>query len=362
MQLVDVRAPVEVARGAFPDAWTLPILVDGEREAVGTCYRQHGPVAAVELGMQLTREHRDSRVTAWRDAVERADRPVAFTCWRGGDRSRIAQEWLGDVDVARVRGGTKALRRFLMECLPEQVAATRTVVLAGLTGSGKTEVLHALAAEASPELLVMDLEGLANHRGSAFGGFANGQPAQQTFDHHVASALRLAAPRLMVAEDESRNIGRVRLPPSIWSAIAREPVVMLEAPMHERIARIAQEYVFDATEDSHGVSPVSSSNAVPITLPRAVVRARLTANLEKIGKRLGAKLLKNCIAVLDAADSDARWFTVEAHAAWIEALLQHYYDPLYLRSLSKLDRPVLFQGSDLEIRAWLQAESQTAPG
>src|SRR5690606_884788 len=145
VQLLDVRAPTEVARCGLPGSVTLPILTDDERQQVGTCYRLHGQDAAVRLGLELTAPHQAIRVTAWRQAVEHAAGQAAFACWRGGQRSRIAQAWLGDEQVPRVAGGTKALRQYLMARLPEHFAASSAVVISGLTGCGKTDVLHALA-------------------------------------------------------------------------------------------------------------------------------------------------------------------------------------------------------------------------
>ncbi|MEE3327999.1 MAG: tRNA 2-selenouridine(34) synthase MnmH, partial [Myxococcota bacterium] len=175
-QLLDVRAPGEVHRSGIPGALSLPILNDEERHAVGQCYHANGNAAAVALGVELTAPHREARVASWREAVAASERPTAFACWRGGQRSGIATEWLGDPNVSRVQGGTKALRRYLMASLESRFAQTETLVISGLTGCGKTDFLHRLQQVVGPDVLALDLEGLANHRGSAFGGFRAGQP------------------------------------------------------------------------------------------------------------------------------------------------------------------------------------------
>ena len=113
-QLIGVRAPVEVQNSAIPGALSLPILGDEERAAVGTCYHERGNAAAVALGVELTAPHREARVESWREAVAASELPTTFACWRGGQRSGIAEQWLGDSNVSRVQGGTKARRRFLM--------------------------------------------------------------------------------------------------------------------------------------------------------------------------------------------------------------------------------------------------------
>jgi len=340
-QVLDVRAPIEVDRCGIPGALSLPILSDEERAAVGTCYRTEGQQAAIALGVALTAPHRDARIAAWRDAVLASDRPVAFACWRGGQRSGIATQWLGDVGVPRVQGGTKALRRYLMDSLQAQFAKTRPLVISGLTGCGKTDLLHQLVKVVPQDVLALDLEGLANHRGSAFGGFPAGQPSQQTFENELAVAVHLSAPRVTLLEDEARNVGRLEVPEYVYDATKQSPVVLLEATQVERRARIAREYVFAPSEASS----------------RAVVRADLEANLHKLAKRLGGVRMAACLEALQYADHDDRWFTIDAHTPWIDILLLHYYDKFYDRAMTRLARPVAFQGSAEEVLAWFAAQS-----
>jgi len=335
-QLLDVRAPVEVHRSGIPGAISLPILNDEERAAVGTCYHEHGHAAAVALGVELTAPHREARVASWREAVTASERPTAFTCWRGGQRSGIATEWLGDSNVSRVQGGTKALRQYLMASLESQFARTETLVISGRTGCGKTDLLHELRKVEPQDVLALDLEGLANHRGSAFGGFPAGQPSQQTFENDLAATVHLAAPRMTVLEDEGRFVGRVEVPEYIFTQAQQSPVVILEASQAERVARIVREYVFEPTERSS----------------RAVVRQDLEADINKLAKRLGGTRLAECLEGLAFADHEQRWFSIDAHTPWVDGLLRHYYDKYYDRSMTRLARPIAFQGSAKEILAW----------
>src|SRR5262249_43518466 len=147
-----------------PSAINLPLLTDSERAAIGTHYKAHGQQAAIELGESLVSgDTRAARIDAWRTFV--AAHPTAMLyCWRGGLRSQIAQDWLREAGVAvpRVAGGYKALRRTCMVAIDEFSASARLLVVGGRTGSGKTELLGAFANS-------IDLERLANHRGSAFG-------------------------------------------------------------------------------------------------------------------------------------------------------------------------------------------------
>ena len=335
-QLLDVRAPVEVHRSGIPGALSLPILNDKERAAVGTCFHAHGQAAAVALGVELTSPHREARVAAWREAVAASERPTAFACWRGGMRSGIATEWLADSKVSRVHGGTKALRRYLMASLEAQIASTETLVISGLTGCGKTDLLHALRRFVPHDVLALDLEGLANHRGSAFGGFAAGQPAQQTFENDLAATVHLAAPRMTLLEDEARFVGHVEVPEYIFTKIKQSPVVILETTQAERVARIVREYVFEPTKLSS----------------RAVVRQELELNLKKLAKRLGGVHMAECLEALAVADHEERWLSLDAHTPWVDVLLRHYYDKLYDRAITRLARPIAFQGCAEEVLAW----------
>jgi tRNA 2-selenouridine synthase len=341
-QLLDVRAPVEVHRSGIPGALSLPILNDEERAAVGTCYHEHGQAAAVALGVELTAPHREARVATWREAVAASDRPTAFACWRGGMRSGIATGWLGDSNVSRVQGGTQALRRYLMASLESQFARTETLAISGLTGCGKTDLLHELQKVVPQDVLALDLEGLANHRGSAFGGFPAGQPAQQTFENDLAATVHLAAPRMTLLEDEARFIGHVEVPETIFSKIKQSPVVILEATHAERVARIVREYVFEPTE----------------LLSRAVVRQKLEVNLNKLAKRLGGVHMAECLEALAFADHEQRWFSLDGHTVWVDVLLRHYYDKLYDRAMTRLARPIAFQGCAEEVLAWFAENSE----
>ena len=338
-QLLDVRAPIEVEQSAVPGALSHPILTNEERAAVGKCYHECGNAAAVTLGVKLTAPHREARVASWREAAAASDRPTAFACWRGGQRSGIATEWLGDPNVSRVQGGTKALRHFLMASLESQFERTQTRVISGLTGCGKTELLHALRKMLPEDVLALDLEGLANHRGSAFGGFPAGQPAQQTFENALAATVHLAAPRMTLVEDEARFVGHVEVPGYIYDQIQKSPVVILEATQAERISRIVEEYVFDPSKQS----------------TRAEVRQGLEANLNKLSKRLGGTHLAECLEALDYADHEERWLSVDAHAPWVDGLLRNYYDKLYTRAVTRLGRPVAFRGCAEDVLAWFAA-------
>lgn len=327
--LIDVRSPVEFARGKLPDAVNLPLLDDEERDAVGKEYKARGRDAAVALGHSLVADDvKASRIAAWHDFAV-AHPQAMITCWRGGLRSEIAQTWLAEagVELPRVAGGVKALRRFGLDVIAESSAKRRFVLVGGRTGTGKTPVVRKARVH-------VDLEALANHRGSAFGGFPTPQPPPVTFENALAVALlRLPASEPIVVEDESRTIGRLALPEPLYLAMGRAPIALLEVDHAQRVDNIYQEYVVDADEP----------------------RQHLPARLERIEPRLGGVRYREVAALMDSAfeetDPDEQR---AAHHHWIERLLRYYYDPMYDYQLKgKMDRVVMRGGVD-EVTAYLR--------
>ena len=333
--LVDLRSPGEFARGAFPGAVNLPLLTDDERRQVGIRYKQAGSDAAIDLGNRLVSGGlKESRVQGWRDLVGEHPDAVLY-CWRGGLRSEIAQAWLADVGrtVPRVAGGYKALRSFCMRTLAREYA---WVVLAGRPGSDKTGILGDLTHH-------VDLEGLANHRGSAFGQRATPQPTPIAFENALAVRLlqltaeaadapdtAAEAARSPVAiEDESRTIGRLSVPAPIFEGMQRAPVVVVEADLDTRIARIHAQYV--GTDSG--------------------ARSRLEQALDNIQRRLGGDRHRQVRAHMrEAFETDS----AEAHHSWIGLLLDWYYDPMYDYQLAKKQDRIVFRGDRNAVTDYLR--------
>lgn len=329
--LIDVRAPVEVARGALPGALNRPILDDEERHRVGVRYAEAGQDAAYRLGVELTEAVMARRVADWREICRRG--PAAVCCWRGGLRSRLARELIGRDDVPRVRGGYKALRRHLRDSAAAALARKSTLVVTGLTGAGKTELLAEMERDG---VQVLDLEDAARHRGSAFG--ANGpQPSQGTFENEVAAALALDGSPLLVVEDESRNIGRRTLPPALWEAMESAPLLLLEAPLEERVRRIHRDYVLLPLERD-GLEPTLAA------LEEAIVRLR---------SRLGAAATERMLARLGTACREAPRDSA-SFAPIVTELLERHYDPLYRKALARSGRKVRARGDKETLLAWIR--------
>ena len=210
LPLMDTRAPIEFQKGAFPNAVNLPLMDDEERHAVGIRYRESGQQAAIELGEELVfAELRERRTAGWCQFAKTHPDGYLY-CFRGGLRSRTAQQWMRDagVEYPLIQGGYKAMRRFLLEQLEASVSSARFLLIAGKTGSGKTRVVEALERS-------VDLENLARHRGSTFGHLPEAQPSQIDFENALSIAfLRLheAIAGRIVLEDEGRLIGRLSLP------------------------------------------------------------------------------------------------------------------------------------------------------
>ena len=330
--LLDVRAPVEVAAGGLPFAVSEPILTDDERRQVGIRYKEAGQAEAVKLGYALTEPYLPGRIDAWRAVA--AVGPTAVMCWRGGLRSRLVTEFIGDEGV-RVEGGYKAIRKYLLKQLEPTLARYQTVVVGGLTGSGKTALLERLADV--HDLRVLDLEHEARHRGSAFGRLAEPQPAQATFENSVTVQLLLGFEKTLVLEDESRAIGRIDLPDPLFRTVQESPLVLVETPLEARVRRIHHDYVLSLSA-SLGVAETS---------------AYLSASLARLRKRLSGSVTDAALRVLTGAAASGCWHDPAAHEGWIVPLLNCYYDPLYRKGLERSARPVVFRGDLEACYSWL---------
>ena len=342
--LLDVRAPLEFNQGAFETAFNIPLMNDEERHNIGLCYKQKGHDAAVELGHRLVnKEARTPRIEAWSAFIDSHPNALLY-CFRGGQRSKISQQWLADsgYHITRLKGGYKAFRRFLIDFLdavPHQLLEKniQPIVLAGRTGAGKTIVLQQLEN-------AIDLEGLANHRGSAFGRHATPQPTQINFENQLSMALIrfFEIPnRNLIIEDEGRNIGSVSMSSDLFSALKSGPRVVVETPLTERIEITHQEYVLQAQTEY-------TSLADWVEFMRGA--------LGRIHKRLGGERYQRVSkAFEDALQTQQETGGTEGHRDWIEILLSEYYDPMYDYQMTKNDDPVIFQGSIDEVVKFLKA-------
>lgn len=342
--MMDLRAPVEFARGAFPTSSSLPLMTDDERHRVGTCYKQHGQDAAVRLGHRLVSgEIKAERVQAWIEFAQ-ANPDGYLYCFRGGMRSNITQQWLHEagVDYPLISGGYKALRGFLLDTLDAAAQECRFVQLGGLTGCGKTELLHQLGN-------ALDLEGQAHHRGSSFGRHATPQPTQINFENALAIDLlrkRDAGVERFVVEDENRGIGSCHVPLALHRRFMDSPLVWLEDSLDNRIERILRDYVIDLSAEFIRLKGEIEGFAA--------YAGRLRQSLHNIIKRLGSERYQRLSTIMDDALTQQQHSGItERHRDWIAALLNEYYDPMYrFQSERNADR-VVFRGKQSEVLEYL---------
>ena len=349
--MMDARAPVEFSKGAFPGVINLPLMTDIERQKVGTCYKQHGQDAAIKLGHQLVcGPVKDERVEAWL-AFAKANPNGYLYCFRGGLRSQTVQRWLQEagVDYPRIIGGYKAMRTFLLDTLHDAVTECDFVVLGGMTGTGKTEVVTQLANS-------LDLEGIANHRGSSFGKRATGQPAQIDFENRLAIDLlkkRDAGIEQFVLEDESRLVGSCNVPLELHQTMQDSSMVWLEDSFENRVERILRDYVTDLCAEFislHGEETGFDLFA-----------ERLLQSLKNIHKRLGGERLQRLQAIMqDALDEQRRIGKVDLHRGWIEGLLGEYYDPMCAYQREHKASRIEFAGTQNEVVAYLRERKAKA--
>ena len=239
--IIDARAPAEFTEDHVPGAISLPVLNDEERARVGTIYKQVSSFTARKLGAALV-----ARNVAEHLEGPLADKPGGWQplvyCWRGGQRSGSFATILAQVGwrVETLAGGYKSFRSLVVKQVYDTPVLPRVVVLDGNTGTAKTEILNRL-----PRLgvQVIDLEGMARHRGSLFGHMPGGQPSQKAFETAIAMALVRADPaRPLVVEAESAKVGDLRVPPMLWAAMCKAKRVIVEATLDERARYLTRAY------------------------------------------------------------------------------------------------------------------------
>ncbi|MCX7970559.1 MAG: tRNA 2-selenouridine(34) synthase MnmH [Negativicutes bacterium] len=294
--LIDVRSPVEFYRGHVPEAVNCPLFCDHERAEIGTLYKNCGKPAAVERGHEII----GPRLFSYLDdlAGHAAGRTPLVMCWRGGMRSAAVVEALRrrGLPARQISGGYKAWRRCLLEALAGfDLTGVKVFVLCGSTGVGKTQVINILKNRGMPAI---DLEELANHRGSIFGHIGKGEPCNSVgFDSRLLTELASCRPAgYLIFECESRRIGNVYLPDNVYQAIVGGSRILIRAAMADRVARILDEY----RPGCHDTGEIAEA-------------------LSAIARKLGGSLTGELHRLLAAGRLEE--FT--------ELLLRHYYDPLY---------------------------------
>ena len=296
--IIDVRSPGEFALDHLPGAVNLPVLDDAERAEVGTEYVQGSKFRARRNGAALVARNIARHLEGALADAPAGMKPLVY-CWRGGQRSHAMATIMDQVGwpVTMLAGGYQTWRRSVVRRLYDEPLLHRFVLIDGPTGVGKTDMLHRLA-EAGEQ--VLDLEALANHRGSLFGAMPGGQPSQKLFDSRLTAALATLDPARPVAvEAESSRVGAVTLPKQIWAAMQAGPVIELSASMPDRVDRIIRDYEF-FVQNSDLISKILNR------LPRHISKAQRAGWLEMVSQG--------------------------QTASFVQSLIETHYDPAYGRS------------------------------
>ena len=302
--VIDVRSPAEYAEDRIPGAINLPALSNDQRAEVGTLYKQVSAFDARKVGAAMVARNVADHVDGPLARFDGSWQPLVY-CWRGGQRSgsfaSILQQigWRADT----IKGGYQTYRRLVHDALYVDPLPHRLILLDGYTGTAKTAILHLLAQRG---VQIVDLEGLAAHRGSLLGGVAGGQPAQKGFESGLAQALlELDPDRPTIVEAESSKIGQIVLPKQVWAAMTAAPRIEVTAPLSARASYLTEAYA-DIIAD-------------PVLL-----RERL----QPIRNLRGHEVVNGWEALVDARDFPALAI----------ALMDQHYDAAYARSRKVDDR------------------------
>lgn len=346
--LIDVRAPIEFVKGAFIGSVNLPIMNDEERHLVGICYKEKGNEEATKLGHKLVSgEIKESRLNGWKDFIDKNPKAMIY-CFRGGSRSSIAQEWISKYrnhEIIKLEGGHKAFRNYLINELDPSIQTSKPIILSGFTGTGKTILLNQLENS-------IDLEGIANHRGSTFGRYSTPQPTQINFENNLAYRLiqhREKSYSHMILEDEGGNVGNNFLPKPLAAHFNTGSLVILDSPVEDRINLTLQEYVINS--QSEYIKQYGNE-----TLGMAEWFKYLSDSITRVKKRLGSERFNQIYSYFETAyTNQLTTGNYETHKDWIRFFLIDYYDPMYQYQLDKTDKKIIFRGSSSDVLEYLKS-------
>ena len=314
--VIDVRSPAEFAEDHMPGAINLPALDNAQRAEVGTIYKQVSAFDARKIGAGMVVRNVADHVDGPLQIKDGSWRPLVY-CWRGGQRSGVFRTILSEIGwrAETVKGGYMTYRRLVNGLLHDHPLPHRLILLDGYTGTAKTELLSRLLER---QVQVLDLEGLACHRGSLLGAMPGGQPTQKSFESALATALHQLDPsQPVVVEAESSKIGRLNLPKSLWQAMLRAPRIVLDIPHAARANYLANAY-------------------------REVI-----SDADKLAEKLAPLRRLRGHAVVD------RWISLSNEGALVElshALMVEHYDPAYAKSRRIDERTVVgtVEGASLD--------------
>lgn len=314
----DVRSESEYAHAHIPGALSLPIFSDSERAEIGTAYKQISKESAIELGFRYFGPKLNDYIKIVQSHEIQKDATILIHCWRGGMRSE-AMAWLMNFygyDALVLEGGYKSYRNHVLSIFNTALPA---LILGGYTGSGKTEILHELLQMHEP---ILDLEGIAYHRGSSFGSIGcPEQTSQEFFENRLAHAYPPESIDCIWIEDESRKIGRNIIPQQLHASIRTRPLIFIDIPREARLHWLVDQYIQYDTE-------------------------LLAQAIHRIGKRLGGLHMSKALSALESKD---------LYGCFDIAL--QYYDDTYAYGLSKRDQSLIHRLELQEVNHHANAEA-----
>jgi len=303
---IDVRSKGEFAEATIPGAINIPLFNNEERANVGTIYKQKGTDIAKELGLEIVSPKIPGLVKQVRESLNENQVPLFF-CWRGGMRSKSMATFYGLIynNTYRLEGGYRAYREYISSQIPFMTIKAPTFVLHGMTGVGKTQLLHGLKKQG---FSILDLEGLAGHRGSAFGAIGTQPANQKTFDSYLYEVLKeMQTADAVILEAESQRIGKIIVPDQVMSAKENGQHILVNASIHTRVSRILEEYQLDKHKEP------------------------FVAGIERIERKLPTEIRPIIRESLEVND----FYTV------VQLLLEYYYDPRYQFATDQYSGPFL---------------------
>lgn len=297
LPVVDVRTPKEFDEGHIPGAINIPIFTNEERVVIGTLYKNSGKEAAVMRGLKFVGPKMYDFVAQAKKHIQGKNKNILIHCWRGGMRSG-SMAWLFEMagmSPLVLEGGYKAYRSYIRE---DFASPKKLIILGGYTGSGKTELLHCLRDKNEQ---ILDLEGIAHHKGSVYGGLGQeAQPTNEQFENNLwLEWNKFDTNKVVWVEDESRSVGSVGINAPLYNQMFNSQVIFVRIPVEVRIKRLVSEYACFSKEDLLELST-------------------------RIVKKLGGNNLKELTEALDKSDFDT-----------VTAITLRYYDKAYEGGLAK---------------------------